>query len=94
VPTAEDLRIMHACSPIAHVHNVKTPTLTCVGTKDRRVPSSQGHEWHRTLTSMGVRSKLLVFPEDCHAIDLPNSEAEHFVAIRDWFAQDIGFVEK
>jgi len=85
----DDLRVMRACSPIAHVHKVRTPTLMCVGTKDRRVPYTQGVEWHRTLRSMGIRSKMLVFPEDCHAIDLPCSEAEHFVAIRQWFAQDI-----
>ncbi len=28
--------------------------------------------------------RLMVFPEDVHAIDKPASEAEHWVAIADW----------
>ena len=87
-----DLRVMRASSPIAYVDKVVTPTLVVIGSKDRRVPSTQGMEWYRTLRSQGVESKMLVFPEDCHAIDLPCSEAEHFVAIRQWFAKDIAAV--
>ena len=32
----------------------------------------------------GVKTKLLVFPEDVHAIDRPLSEAEQWMAVADW----------
>ena len=32
----------------------------------------------------GVTTKLLVFPEDVHAIDRPLSEAEQWIAIASW----------
>ena len=76
-------------SPVAHVSRVKTPTLICLGAKDRRVPHSQGIEYYHILRSMGVASKMLIFPNDCHAIDLPCSEAEHFVAIKLWFEETL-----
>ncbi len=84
-----DLQLMRACSPIAHIGNVKTSTLTVLGAKDRRVPYSNGIEWHRILRSKGVRSKMMIFPKDVHSIDSPCSEAEHWVAIKHWFEEDI-----
>ena len=82
---AEVLAKMYAASPVAHIDNVTTPALVCLGAVDRRVPQSQGIEYHSLLKSRGVDTRLLVFPDDCHAIDQPCSEAEHFVAIAEWF---------
>eukprot|EP00605_Chrysophyceae_sp_TOSAG23-4_P000803 GSChrysophyteH1.ASY1.ANO1.892.1 assembled CDS len=87
VLTDKDLELMRKCSPIAHIHKVITPTLTVLGAKDRRVPYSQGVEWHKILRSKGVKSKMMIFPEDVHSIDTPCSEAEHWVAIKHWFEE-------
>jgi acylaminoacyl-peptidase len=54
-----------------------------------QVPQSQGIEYYSLLKSRGVPSRMLLFPEDCHAIDKPCSEAEHFVAIAEWFQKYI-----
>jgi acylaminoacyl-peptidase len=75
---------MFEVSPVRYVNEVKTPTLICLGAKDKRVPPSQGVEYFHLLQSLGVESKLLVFPEDCHAIDKPKTEAEHWIAIASW----------
>jgi len=80
---------MLAASPVAHIDNVKTPCLICIGSKDRRVPASQGTDYYHLLKAKGVPTKMLVFPEDTHAIDLPASEAEHFIAIAKWFQQHL-----
>jgi acylaminoacyl-peptidase len=83
-PTAEELGRMHDASPIAHIDAMRTPTLVCLGLKDRRVPPSQGIEYYHLLRARGVPTKLLTFPEDSHAIDRPASEAHHWVEIADW----------
>ncbi len=88
--TAEALANMLAASPVAHIDKVKTATLLALGLKDRRVPASQGIEYYHLLKARGVPAKLLVFPEDTHAIDQPASEAEHIVAIARWFNQYLG----
>eukprot|EP00562_Extubocellulus_spinifer_P020035 CAMPEP_0178590906 /NCGR_PEP_ID=MMETSP0697-20121206/28495_1 /TAXON_ID=265572 /ORGANISM="Extubocellulus spinifer, Strain CCMP396" /LENGTH=790 /DNA_ID=CAMNT_0020227711 /DNA_START=70 /DNA_END=2440 /DNA_ORIENTATION=- len=77
-PTREELGVMFDASPIAHVDNVKAPTLVALGMSDRRVPPSQGLEYYHTLRSKGVRTKLLVYEKDGHAIDRVASEADHW----------------
>ncbi len=85
LPTPPEISLkMYESSPIRYLSNVKTPTLICLGLKDRRVPPSQGIEYFHFLRSKGIQSKLLTFPEDCHAIDKPKTEAEHWFEIVDW----------
>lgn len=39
--------------------------------------------------AVGVPTKLLVYPEDVHAIDKPASEADHWIHIGQWLAQHL-----
>lgn len=48
---------MKKCSPIVHADKVKAPTLVCIGTKDLRVPSSQGTMWYQRLKINNVKTK-------------------------------------
>ena len=72
---------------MAYIDRVKTPTLMLIGKQDRRVPASQGVEFYHALQNRGVPAKMLIFPEDVHAIDRPLSEAEQWIAIADWIAK-------
>jgi acylaminoacyl-peptidase len=85
----ESIKAMHAASPIVFVDKVKTPTLMLLGAKDRRVPYSQGLEYYHILRSNGVKAKILVFPEDTHAIDKPLSECEQWLAVSSWFQDHV-----
>jgi len=71
-------------SPIKHMEQVRAPTLLALGAKDRRVPCSQGVEFHHALKSQNVPTRLLMYPEDTHAIDRPASEADHWLNIAAW----------
>ena len=51
------LLTMYRVSPIFHVKNVVTPTLICLGGKDKRVPPSQGWEYHHVLKAQGVDTR-------------------------------------
>lgn len=53
-------------SPIAHVKNVKTPTLILHGEADDRVPISQGYEYYNALKSQGTLAKMVVYPRTPH----------------------------
>jgi acylaminoacyl-peptidase len=72
---------MHKISPVTYINNVTAPVLLCLGAKDRRVPYTQGLEYAQLLKAKGVKVSMLVFPEDCHALDKPTSEADQWVAI-------------
>jgi len=78
------LASMWARSPVAHLAEVRAPTLILLGAKDRRVPMSQGEEYYHALRSLGVKTRLLLFPEDNHAIGQPASEAERLLHIVRW----------
>ena len=83
--TPEGLSAMFQASPIRYIDSVRTPSLLCLGSKDKRVPPSQGLDYFHHLQARGIPSQLLVFPEDNHSLDRPCTEAEHFVAIAQWF---------
>ncbi|KAL2937115.1 Acylamino-acid-releasing enzyme 1 [Bienertia sinuspersici] len=84
-PTKEHLNVLYDKSPIAHVNKVKTPTLFLIGAQDLRVPSSNGLQYAQALKERGVEVKIIVFPEDIHAIEKPQSDFESFLNIGVWF---------
>eukprot|EP00197_Chlamydomonas_leiostraca_P007936 CAMPEP_0202863236 /NCGR_PEP_ID=MMETSP1391-20130828/3945_1 /ASSEMBLY_ACC=CAM_ASM_000867 /TAXON_ID=1034604 /ORGANISM="Chlamydomonas leiostraca, Strain SAG 11-49" /LENGTH=784 /DNA_ID=CAMNT_0049542847 /DNA_START=190 /DNA_END=2544 /DNA_ORIENTATION=- len=81
VPTPEDLAAMWAASPIAHVSKVKAPMTIMLGAKDRRVPPPDGLAYASALRAAGVPVRVLVFPEDTHALDRPQTEYEQWVNV-------------
>uniref|UniRef100_M1A6C3 Acylamino-acid-releasing enzyme n=4 Tax=Solanum TaxID=4107 RepID=M1A6C3_SOLTU len=84
-PSSEHLAVFHSKSPIAHISKVKTPILFLLGAKDLRVPICTGLQYARALKEKGTEVKVLVFPEDNHAIDRPQSDFESFLNIGMWF---------
>ncbi|KAL2323785.1 hypothetical protein Fmac_028164 [Flemingia macrophylla] len=84
-PSAEDLTLFYGKSPIAHLSKVKTPTLFLLGAQDLRVPISTGLQYARALREKGVQVKVIVFPNDVHGMDRPQSDFESYLNIATWF---------
>ncbi|XP_060178673.1 acylamino-acid-releasing enzyme-like isoform X2 [Lycium barbarum] len=84
-PSSEHLAVFHSKSPISHISKVKTPILFLLGAKDLRVPICTSLQYARALKEKGTEVKVLVFPEDNHAIDRPQSDFESFLNIGVWF---------
>ncbi|CAL2276980.1 unnamed protein product [Prunus armeniaca] len=68
-PSAEHLTLFQSKFPIAHVSKVKTPTLLLLGALDLRAPVSTGLQYALALKEKGVPVKVIVFPNDTHAIE-------------------------
>ncbi|XP_011091099.1 acylamino-acid-releasing enzyme-like isoform X2 [Sesamum indicum] len=83
--SAENLALFHSKSPISHVSKVKTPTLFLLGARDLRVPIYDGIQYARALKENGVETKVIMFPNDVHAIKRPQSDFESFLTIGAWF---------
>lgn len=60
-------------SPMAHVKNVRTPTLWLHGQEDPICPVGQAHEMWRALKELGVETELVTYPREGHGI----REREH-----------------
>ncbi|XP_022560606.2 acylamino-acid-releasing enzyme-like isoform X2 [Brassica napus] len=84
-PSPEDMSRFHQMSPISHISKVKTPTLFLLGTMDLRVPISNGIQYVRALKEKGIEVKVLVFPNDNHPLDRPQTDYESFLNIAVWF---------
>ncbi|KAH1136031.1 hypothetical protein AAZX31_10G001200 [Glycine max] len=84
-PSAEDLTLFYSKSPIAHLSKVKTPTIFLLGAQDLRVPISTGLQYARALREKGGQVKVIVFPNDVHGIERPQSDFESYLNIAMWF---------
>ncbi|KAI3884808.1 hypothetical protein MKX03_002840 [Papaver bracteatum] len=84
-PSLDHLHVLYNKSPISHLSKVKTPTLFLLGAQDLRVPVSNGLQYARALKEIGVEVKVIVFPNNVHGIDRPQSDFESFLNIGVWF---------
>ncbi|XP_028548103.1 acylamino-acid-releasing enzyme 1-like [Dendrobium catenatum] len=84
-PSAAHLRHLYSKSPISHLSKVKTPILFLLSAKDLRVPVSNGLQYARALRERKVEVKVIVFPDDVHAIERPQSDFESYLNIGVWF---------
>lgn len=86
-PPWEKMAVYLKSSPMQFIENVKTPTLILHGEADPRVPTSQGHEFHRALQRRGVETKMIVYPRMPHGPTEPKF-TQHIME------QNLGWAEK
>lgn len=77
-------------NPMAYARNFKTPTLVTHGELDYRVPYGLGLELYGVLQSMGVPSRLVVFPNENHWILSPQNSIRWYWEVQDWLARHLG----
>jgi dipeptidyl aminopeptidase/acylaminoacyl peptidase len=76
-----------AKSPLAHVHQVTTPTLVIHSENDFRCPIEQGEQWFTALLRNGIPVEMLRFPGAGHELSRsgsPKHRRQRFEAILDW----------
>ena len=76
---------MRQHSPLTHAGKVKTPTLILHSANDRRCPLPMGQAFHRALLQAGVRTGLVIYPNERHSISQPRHRADRLRRILDWF---------
>jgi dipeptidyl aminopeptidase/acylaminoacyl peptidase len=72
-------------SPIRFIKNVKTPTLVIVGERDAECPASQSYEFWHALKTLGVPTKLIVYPGEGHMFIEPRHQADRLEQTVGWF---------
>jgi dipeptidyl aminopeptidase/acylaminoacyl peptidase len=65
---AHDRELLEQLSPITHVDAMRAPLLIIHGANDPRVPLGEAEQIHAVLTARGVRSELLVYPDEGHGL--------------------------
>src|SRR6266480_1936280 len=81
----DDPAIYEKSSPIRFIKNVKTPTLVIVGERDAECPASQSYEFWHALKTLGVPTKLIVYPAEGHLFIQPKHQADRLEQTVAWF---------
>ncbi len=85
----DDPYIYRRSSPIEFIRNVKTPTLVVVGDRDGEVPSPQSFEFWHALRTLGVRTKLVVYPNEGHRFVDPEHKRDLARRVVLWFDENL-----
>lgn len=81
-------------SPVRHAASFRTPTLLIHGEHDYRVPYTQALQMFTALQMRGVKSKLLLFPDESHFITRPQNARVWWNTIHAWLAEHLGGVAR
>jgi dipeptidyl aminopeptidase/acylaminoacyl peptidase len=74
-------------SPMAHVKNVKTPTMIMHGQVDTRVPIAQAQEFYMALKEMKVPVEFVVYPRENHGFTEPRHQMDRVQRYVKFFAK-------
>jgi len=81
----DDPAVYAKSDPMHFVKSVKTPTLILVGDRDGEVPMEQSLEWWHALETFHVPTKLVVYPDEGHAIGKPADRRDYILRTLSWF---------
>jgi dipeptidyl aminopeptidase/acylaminoacyl peptidase len=81
----DDPAVYEKSSPIHFIKKVKTPTLVIVGERDAECPASQSYEFWHALKTLGVPTKLIIFPGEGHLFIEPKNQADRMDQTVAWF---------
>ncbi len=81
----DDPAVYEKSSPIRFIKNVKTPTLIIVGERDAECPSAQSYEFWHALKTLGVPTKLVIYPGEGHLFIEPKNQVDRLEETVAWF---------
>jgi dipeptidyl aminopeptidase/acylaminoacyl peptidase len=76
-------------SPINFIRNVTTPTLIAVGDSDAECPAPQSYEFWHALKTLGVKTQMVVYPGEGHAIRKPEHAQDLLTRTIGWFNENL-----
>ncbi len=81
---------MQRNNPTTYAKNFKTPMLVIHGEMDYRVPYVNGTAFYQILQSMGVPSRLVIFPNENHWVLTPQNSIYWHWEMQNWLSRYIG----
>ena len=76
-------------SPITYIKNVQTPTLILVGDGDAECPAPQSYEFWHALKTLGVKTQLVIYPGEGHAVRKPEHMKDILERSIGWFNENL-----
>ncbi|HEV2577552.1 MAG TPA: S9 family peptidase [Acidobacteriaceae bacterium] len=85
----DDPAVYAKSSAITYIKKVKTPTLIIVGDRDGECPAPQSFEFWHALRDLGVKTQLVVYPDEGHGFRNPQHIADRNQRELKWFADNM-----
>lgn len=85
----DDPKVYEKSSAITYIKRVKTPTLVIVGDRDGECPAPQSFEFWHALRAEGVKTQLVIYPNEGHGFRNPAHIADRNRRILQWFAENM-----
>ena len=76
--------------PFLHADRITTPTLFMCGEKDFNVPMQNSQQMYQALRSLGIDTKLVLYPDQWHGIDKPSYQRHRYEQWLAWFDHYLG----
>ncbi len=73
--------------PFLHADRIKTPTLFMVGEKDLNVPALNSEQMYQALRSLGVDTKLVIYPGQFHGLSKPTYILDRMQRYIEWYGK-------
>jgi dipeptidyl aminopeptidase/acylaminoacyl peptidase len=73
--------------PFFHADRIRTPTLFLVGQNDFNVPLAGSEQMYQALRSLGVDTRLVIYPNQFHGITIPSYRIDRMQRYLDWYAK-------
>jgi dipeptidyl aminopeptidase/acylaminoacyl peptidase len=85
----DDEAVYAKSSAIEYIKKVKTPTLVVVGDRDGECPAPQSFEFWHALRAEGVKTQLVVYPNEGHAFRAPEHRRDVLERALNWFETEM-----
>jgi dipeptidyl aminopeptidase/acylaminoacyl peptidase len=85
----DDPKVYAKSSAIEYIKNVKTPTLVVVGDRDGECPAPQSYEFWHALRAEGVKTQLVVYPNEGHGFRDPAHRVDVLERALSWFGTEM-----
>jgi len=85
----DDPAIYAKSSPITYIKQATTPMLIIVGERDGECPAPQSFEMWHALHALGVKTQLVVYPNEGHRFIDPTHLADREARELKWFEENM-----
>src|ERR1039457_784898 len=85
----DDPAVYAKMSAIDFIKQVKTPTLMVVGERDGECPAAQSYEFWRALKTLGVKTQMVVYPNEGHSFHKPEHQKDVLLRMIAWFNENL-----
>lgn len=73
--------------PFLKADRIRTPTLFMGGESDFNVPLAGGEQMYQALRSLGVPTRLVIYPGQRHSLKVPSYVRDRMKRVLDWFGR-------